>query len=256
MKKLTLMLSIFLMTFISCENNIENSKTDISKFDSSTFNRNGYNTEGIFKALDSALEAYVQDVNINNEEISRLFFQVAKDNGVNVINIDTVNKIEFSEDYHLIIEKIANANLYEDEISYLNELFLIKQNINYYSLSEVENELVLDQINFMENFIKWMEQKSKTISESSNMSFSKKCSGWWKCWGKCAASIVGGSIGGGIAGCGAGAAVGAPVGAAIGSAAGGIGAIPGAGVGALQGCAIGGAIGMVGGALVGAAAGC
>ncbi len=216
------------------------------------------NTENISKIINSfdrVLKFSIIKENKNKEELSKLFIEESRNQGVPIISYKYQKSqnsiINFSEEYLQFSNRINEIDADSKE-KYQLKLSQTLEKVKESNLVLSEKQILVDNIMFLKAFSNWMETID-SLSLEQGVFLAKgvsKCEdGWWACWGKKVANVIGEGLSGAIKGCGIIGGVGATIGAGVGSLAGGIGALPGAAVGAVTGCSAGGVIGFIAGAL-------
>ncbi|EON76356.1 hypothetical protein ADIS_3159 [Lunatimonas lonarensis] len=243
MKKITYFLLLVggILGNVSCIDNVDNSTTSHFKADLEQ-------NEKILKSLERTLYEYLaSDMTLSKEELSHKYIENLHELGARVYSLGSSQptlRTNFrpSDEYVQISRALTDAASHSTHQIYIETLSKLKISTDGSRMSQMEKDLVVENINFMNSFVNWMESTNNALGTSAT------CNGWWSCWGKCAAGVLGSGITGGIGGC----ATGALVGGAVGTVAPGIGN----GVGVVSGCVAMGVIGGIGGALLGASSYC
>jgi|GEM_PF-3567114 len=230
---------------------------------------NDQNTNLLIEVFDRTLQDFFTSPNKSDEEINDFFIKSSQENGLKVMNKQDVGAYVpvsertvpyigvVKEEYKLSftdLQKGDNIVVSEKAIYYLNAIGDVHNTVDheYYKqkISNLEKEvmasrlpigeeqLLVDNIQFMVSFVYWMEtleDKYSHLNDTPGIFLFKreKDDSWWTRWGRCAAGAVGEALTAGVVGCGAGAVV-----------------------GAVPGCVAGGIIGAIGGGLHGAATFC
>lgn len=245
---------IISLTFFACNDETENKGINLVD--------NSENISKLINSIDFVFKKHIENRNLSEENLGKLFIQKAKRNGLRIIEINndeplvrsSSEEATFSSEYWAFSDEIKDAKNFLSEEEYKNNLLNLKKNIINSDISQEEKQLLVDNIGFMVAFVDWMgtlesQYTNKLLSvktrglqpDDQKSGDQQKCDGWWSCWGKCVAGTLGGAITGG---------------ATLGVAGAAIGTVTVPVIGTISAGAVGAVAGAIGGGLTGAAASC
>ncbi len=253
MKKLSIVLSVFLLTIaFSCNDNSNLTKQSEIKIDDKgiatlinyiDFNVNQLASTG-FKDYGNQ-EALAKIVATSSATFEKQY-------GVSIIAgtknaRSSSDQLEYatSKDSEVAQKLLAFSKTSANEDDYLSKLSNLKTEIYSYSISDSEMQILMNKVVFIERFVKYLDVKAESAALTKGIKYNANakqdanapaCKDWWCSWGKCAAGILGGAGLGAMAGGTYGAAGGTVVLPVVGTVAvGTVGAIAGGIFGGLAG---------------------